>query len=467
MEFDGFTHVSSSRDVTIDQTGHQCATGSINHWKISLVDRGAIFNTKLYGRRTMIEGELIGAINTLMNQARSEIEIDYGNFDYGDPIARWLVEDAWQINETGEFVGAIAQRLCDAGIPLYRLSFLRRVLHPDLLGRAWFWRRGQPMTSQSADRSVIETSEYQDNPLPEVFDQGKTIRVRIERLAEEDISYPILKVLMDEGVTDYIALPVVYSDGHIDALTVASDRPGGFSRQDLDRMFALQRLFARIAENLSLRILASNLLDVYVGQEAGEQIMDGRITRGDSQSIHAVIWLSDLRGFTPLSDQLSREELVDLLNEYFDCMATAVRERGGEIIKFIGDAMLAIFRVDNLKDLSIICAQAADAAEYSIAAMDKNNQSRIGEGKSIADVGIAIHEGEVMFGNIGAAGRLDFTVIGPAVNQVARVESLCRDLDERILMTDEIARHIPGRTRDLGEYALKGVADNQRIYALI
>ncbi len=398
--------------------------------------------------------------------SHKELDVDYSDFDYGDPIARWFIEEAWKIVDTGDLVKAISERLCEAGIPLYRMSFLRLELHPDLLGRAWFWRRGQPMSDAVAERSVINTSDYRDNPLPLVFAKGKTIRVHLEDLSDGDISYPILKQFKAEGVTDYVALPVVYADGHNDALTVASDKPGGFSFAELDRMFALQRLFARLVENQSLRVLAVNLLDIYVGREAGAQILDGHIMRGDSESLHAVIWLCDMRGFTPLSDQLPREQLIELLNEYFDCMATPVRERGGEIIKFVGDAMLATFRVDREAELAAVSAAAVDAAEAALKAMDDNNRDRLEAGKPVADVGIAIHEGEVMFGNIGAAGRLDFTVIGPAVNRVARVGNLCRELGQRLLLTGEVARHVPGRGRSMGSFELRGTDRPHEIFAV-
>ncbi len=312
----------------------------------------------------------------------------------------------------------------------------------------------------------METSDYQDNPLPHVFNDGKTIRVRIEQLADDEISFPILRDFKAEGVTDYIALPVIYSDGHIDALTVSSDRPGGFSAHDLDRMFVLQRLFARLVENQSLRILATNLLDVYVGREAGAQILDGHILRGDSESIRAVIWLCDMRGFTPLSDRLPREDLIELLNDYFDCMAEPVRDQGGEIIKFIGDAMLATFRVPDTAQLTDTAERAVAAALAALTALDRKNEERRAVGKAAADVGIAIHEGDVMFGNIGAAGRLDFTVIGPAVNKAARVCGMCRDLGERTLLSDDVAVHLPSAVRSLGRFNLRGTSGDHEIYAL-
>src|SRR5205814_6238898 len=201
-------------------------------------------------------------------------------------------------------------------------------LHPEFQGRGYFWRRGKGVETGVRLHGDNQDGEYRDNPLPVVCEQHKTVRVRLDRVEPEA---PILRQLKDEGATDYVALPLLFINGHVDSLSVVSDKPGGFSMNDLDRMFLLQFAFTRIVEVHSLRDTAANLLDAYVGRAAGQRILAGEVKRGGGQTIEAVIWYCDLRGFTRASDRLTRDVVIALLNDYFSAMGEAVTEAGGEI----------------------------------------------------------------------------------------------------------------------------------------
>jgi adenylate cyclase len=396
-----------------------------------------------------------------MNQPLQQVALDYVNFDFGDEVARWFATEAYRITDTAALVQATGERLVAAGIPLYRLSYFRRALHPEWMGTGYFWRRGKPVEALRAPHSLLLESDYLDNPLPRVYAEKKAFRVRLENATP---SYPVLRQLQQEGCTDYVVMPVLFGDGHVDALSVTSDAPGGFGRRDLDRMYALHHLFARLVETHSLRDTAITLLDTYVGHDAGEKILQGLIKRGDGDSIRAVLWYCDLRGFTPLSDRLGRQALLDLLNDYFGTMSQAVTAEGGTVLKFIGDAMLAIFPVAAGADESAVCGRALAAARAAVAAAGDLNDRRRGEGAPAIDFGLALHLGEVMYGNIGAPDRLDFTVIGPAVNLVTRIEALSRPLAAPILLSEDVAAKVAAPVRSLGRQVLKGVERAHEVF---
>lgn len=391
------------------------------------------------------------------------MEDDIATRVYSDPLARWFVTEAYKITDTAALVTAAGEQLVAAGIPLYRLAYFQLTLHPELAGKGYAWRRGRGAEVGSAPHGLQQEARYRDNPLPAVFEQRKTIRVRLEQLTAPQA--PILRQLKEEGATDYVALPLVFSTGHVDGLSVVSDRPGGFSTADLDRMYLLQFAFTRLVETHSLRDTAINLLDAYVGHAAGQRILAGEVKRGDGQTIEAVIWYCDLRGFTRASDQLPRDAIIALLNDYFGAMAEAVTTAGGEILKFMGDAMLAILPVAGDSQRAGVAAAALGAARAAGDAIAALNRRRAVSGAPLLRFGLALHIGEVMFGNIGASARLDFTVIGPAVNYAARLERLCASLDRPVLLSATLAALLPrSAVAPLGPHALKDVETPQIVY---
>ncbi len=384
---------------------------------------------------------------------------------YADPLARWFVTEAYRISDTAELVAASGEQLVNAGIPLYRLAYFQITLHPELAGKAYLWRRGKGTeVGIRPHGDNRDDADYREGPLSAVFEQYKTVRVRLERVEPKA---QILCQLKDEGATDYVALPLLFSTGHVDALSVVSDKPGGFSMTDLDRMFLLQFAFTRIVETHSLRDTAVNLLDAYVGHAAGERILAGDVKRGDGRTIEAVIWICDLRGFTRASDTLPRDTVIAMLNDYFDTMGKIVTDAGGDILKFMGDGMLAVFPVPEPGQRETIAAAATQAAASVSDAMTVLNRIRASADEPAVRFGLALHIGEVMFGNIGASNRLDFTVIGPAVNHAARLEKVCSQIDKPVVLSAAIASLLPeDLTVPLGKHALKDIDLPQAVFGL-
>jgi adenylate cyclase len=384
---------------------------------------------------------------------------------YADPLARWFATEAWRITDTAALVTASGEQLVAAGIPLYRLAYFHFTLHPELAGKGYQWRRDGGILVGTPPHGLLTESRYRDNPLPAVFEERRTIRVRLEE--RDDLTSSILLQLKSEGATDYVALPLIHTTGHVDALSVVSDQPGGFPMATLDRMYQLQFLFTRLVETHALRDAATTLLDAYVGRAAGERILAGAIKRGDGETIEAVIWMCDLRGFTKASDQMPRDTIIALLNDYFGAMAAAVAEEGGEVLKFMGDAMLAMFPVPRAEERALVAGRALDAAAAATAAIAALNERRAAAGAPPARFGLALHIGEVMFGNIGASARLDFTVIGPAVNYAARLEKLSASLGRAVVVSAALAALLPPeRLVPLGRHALKDVEAPQAVFGL-
>jgi adenylate cyclase len=299
-----------------------------------------------------------------------------------------------------------------------------------------------------------------------VYGTGLALRRRLAA-ADCPADFAILDEFRAEGITDYLVSPLRFTNGEIHVATWSTRRPGGFTDAQLAGIEKIVPPLARLTEIYVLRRTASNLLDAYVGHQAGERILAGQIRRGDSEAIRAAIWLSDMRGFTALSDALPPAGLIALLNRYFDCQVPAITGHGGEILKFIGDGLLAIFPVGGEPGAApAACAAALAAAREArsrIAAMDGLTVPEDGERPRF---GLALHLGEVLFGNIGGGNRLDFTCIGPAVNLAARIEELTAATGCAILASGEFAGHCAEPLARLGTFRLRGFAAQQAVFGL-
>ena len=280
-----------------------------------------------------------------------------------------------------------------------------------------------------------------------------------------DLEFPIVEDLRRDGITDYVALTVPFADGSHKALTLATTRGAGFTQSEIALFDAMVPALAFNLEVQALRRTARTLLDTYVGHQSGGRVLDGQIKRGMGETIHAVIWLCDLRGFTALSESLPRDQLIEMLNQYFGPMCDAVEANNGEVLKFIGDAMLAIFPI--VGDAASSCSNGLAAARTAREAIADENRRRADAGLPRIEYGIALHVGDVMYGNIGSKTRPDFTVIGPAVNLSARIETLCGKLGRPLLVSADFISASGVTAEALGAFPLKGVGAVQSIYAPI
>jgi adenylate cyclase len=379
------------------------------------------------------------------------------------PLVHWLLTDARRLGEPKAFVTALAEQFLAHGIAVSRLVSGVPILHPQVHSYSARWDLGQGASERFFQLTAETLPVLENSPVKTVYTGGGSVRCDPTAPARAG-EYNILADLRREGVTDYVALSVPFSDGSAKLLAVATRRRGGFADDEIELLEAITPAVAVNLEVQALRLTARTLLETYVGRQAGARVLDGAIKRGMGESISAVIWLGDLRGFTSLSERLPRDALIALLNGYFGRMCVAIEGAGGEVLKFIGDALLAVFPVTG-DDTGLVCARALRAAGDAEAAIAAWNAERTGQGEAGVDYGIALHVGEVLYGNIGGENRLDFTVIGPAVNLAARIEGLCRELGRPVLLSADFAEASGLPLEPLGAFPLKGLAEPQRVYA--
>ena len=303
------------------------------------------------------------------------------------------------------------------------------------------------------------------SPIRRIYEDGAPIHCRIEP-GEGKLEFPILEDLRRQGYRDYTLRPLPFSTGQINAIGFSTKDPAGFNEADIELIDAVLPALGAVLELRHLLRTARGLLDVYVGPRSGRKILNGTIKRGDGEQINAVLWYCDLRNFTGLSEHLPRDELITLLNDYFERMAAPVEAHGGEILKFIGDAILAIFPITDGLDPQKACCAGIDAAQEALQGLSELNALRRAQGQTPLRCGIALHKGDVMYGNIGAPGRLDFTVIGPAVNLVTRIEDKTRDLDPPIVFSHKVAERCGRPHRSLGRHAFKGIDGDWEVFTL-
>lgn len=377
-------------------------------------------------------------------------------------VVDWLVGGARTVRQPQDVLAELCTRLAAAGLPLYRVAVFVRTLHPNVMGRRFVWRPGAAVEVAEGAYEYLTTDTYRKSPVVAVHDSASAIRRRLEDpgCARD---FPVLEELAAEGVTDYLIQPLDFSDGQVHAVSWTTTRAGGFTDSDLEALAAVRAPLARLAEIYALRRVTATLLSTYVGRTTGERILEGRIRRGDIERIRAVLLLSDLRGFTGLSDRLPGEQVIGLLNAYFDGLVPAIEAEGGEVLKFTGDGLLAIFPV--AADPAPACSAALATVRAARAALAEANAARREQGEPELGYGIALHLGEVLYGNIGSANRLDFTTIGPAVNLTARLETLARDLGRDLVASAAFARPCPEALTSLGWFELRGFREPQEVFA--
>jgi adenylate cyclase len=379
-------------------------------------------------------------------------------------ITDWLIDGARSAPSPSRMMADTCERAVQAGLPLWRVGVFVRTLHPDIFGRNFIWRPGAEVAVGTVDFDIQNSPEFRSSPLAIVFREGREVRCRLDDPASN--RFPFLDDMRAEGVTDYIALPLLFLDGSIHASSFTTKRPGGFSDDELAALRRMVTPLARVIEIISLRRTASILLDTYVGNRAGERILGGQIRRGHTDTMDAAIWLSDLRGFTALSDRLPAETVVDILNHYFDCQVSSIRAHGGEVLKFMGDGLLAVFPVTQQDgNVQQVCSRVLEAARESRASVDAMNYP-IGEAVERFRFGVALHVGRILYGNIGGGNRLDFTCIGPAVNLAARLEKIAGRLHRTIVASEGFAGICAGGWADLGEFPIAGFSKAERVYGL-
>jgi adenylate cyclase len=382
-----------------------------------------------------------------------------------DDISEWLVGPARQIEAGVAAFDEFAWLLLAAGMPVLRVTLHVPTIHPQFLGTTITWWRDTGRTTQVLImHEVADAIPYQQNPVRRVCDGHETLRRRLDGSGGE-FDFDVLWELRERGGTDYLALPMssIHSANYM--VTFVTDRPGGFADNEIGDLGRLARRLAVVVDRHSQLWITRNVLSAYLGERTGPKVLSGQIRRGAGMELTAVLWSSDMRGFTERSDRLPGARMIAILNALFDAQATEIRKYGGEILKFIGDGLLAIFPIEDGSRLSDIALGAITAAKAAIGSVNRLAADPPLPDEPPLKIVIALHVGTVNYGNIGAADRLDFTVIGPAVNLVSRIEAVAKKLELPIVVSGDFARALGGGMHALGPHLLRGLSEPYELFA--
>jgi adenylate cyclase len=379
------------------------------------------------------------------------------------PVIDWMMHKGRHLGTREEIVQGICERVRAAGLPIDRVAFFLWTLHPQYAGVALFWD-GAKVTMDHGVHGFQQTGVYRNSPAARITEGERVIR---RRLAEPDcaLDFPVLEELRGQGMTDYVMAEVLFSGGVRNSVSLTTRRAGGFSDHDIAEVQKLLHPFALIMENFNNRDLARTLLETYLGRISGSRVLEGQIKRGDGEQLEAVIWFSDLRDSTPLSRSLGERRFLELLNDYFEATAGAVLEHGGEVLRFIGDASLAVFPTSR-EPPAAACRRAVAAARSARARAGESNARRAGAGLPPFACGVGLHLGRVLYGNIGTPDRLEFSVIGAAANEAARIEALCKDTGRDIVLSESVVAQLGESWPSLGKFELRGLAQPVEVFAL-
>lgn len=378
-------------------------------------------------------------------------------------VVHWLLTEGGRFDSSRRFVEGIAGRLLDAGVPLFRLGLTLTHLHPVYRASTSEWVRGVDVRDIDRRRDLMGSRVFSHSPIAQVMRTRAPLRRRLVG-PEAEFDFPVLEELRDKGLTDYYVMPLDMGPRHQGGIvTYGSDHPDGFQPHHLQLLDAICPALAAIGQIYSNRRSIEGLLNTYVGAEPTRRILNGEVVQGVGHTVRAVVWWCDLRNFTALSENLARDEMLGILNTYFSAAVDSVTETGGEVLKFMGDAILAIFRCETGD--ADAASRALAASRSLVAKLAKANGSRAGANYPEMRCGIAMHLGPVMYGNVGSPERLDFTVIGPAVNLVSRLAQLCKPLGEQIVLSAEVATAAANEMRPLGRHSFKGIAGECEAFA--
>jgi adenylate cyclase len=390
-----------------------------------------------------------------------------------EEIVTWTVSAGLDGLEQGELIARYCERLVAAGVPLWRASVGADTLHPLIAAQGHRWVAGEGVREEFYRRARNPEGEkaWRESPWFWLTESGEgQMRRRLAR-GEGTNEFPLLAALSAQGGTDYWARIVAFGDGnnlgavHGLASSWTTREAAGFAERDLALIDATLPAFALAFKASNAIDTAGVVVTTYLGRDAAERILRGEIERGEVKTVPAVLWFSDLTGFTRIADTLPREQLLDLLNAYADCLVGVVHDHQGEVLKFMGDGILAVFNGAR----GDACRRALDAAEAARSATARRNRERSAAGLPVTAFTLALHEGEVLSGNVGSQERLDFTVIGPAVNELIRIQAMSRSLDQPVLISASFAAACGdqrGRLVSVGRYALRGVGRPQELFTL-
>ena len=389
-------------------------------------------------------------------------------------LAGWLAKVGLEGRAETVLLDGFCRRALAGGLPLARAMVFIDTLHPIHEGRVFRWERDKPETTVTEYGPTTEgeaAERWRTSPFFRMLADGESLRRwRID--PEGEVQFPMFAEMREASLTDLVAVINRFSAdgviGEMDCFYAAwsTDRPEGFNDGEIDALQRLTPFLGLGIKTASLARIAETLVETYLGRDAGRRVLQGRIARGVADRIKTVLWFSDLRNYTRISDTAAPEQIIPLLNDYADAIVSAIHRHSGDVLKLIGDGVLAIFPAE---DRARACAAALHAARQARAAVEALNARRIAEDLPATDMYLGLHLGVVFYGNIGSKERLDFTVVGPAVNEVARIAAMCRSVDQPILISSSFAEAVGAERRlfaSVGRFALRGVGKSQELYTL-
>ncbi|MGC1095338.1 MAG: adenylate/guanylate cyclase domain-containing protein [Pseudolabrys sp.] len=397
-----------------------------------------------------------------------------------DTLNAWLAKAGLRGEPEAALVTGFCERAVTAGLPVSRAQVFIDTLHPVYEGRLVRWgydpsrpvvqeygRTGSPGSDSDLEPEAVE--RWRSSPFFHMLQTGESL-LRRRVTAESEPEFPVLRDYRAAGMTDYVAIINRFAPegiiGEMDCIysSWVTARAGGFTDADIAALKRVVPTLALAFKTAALARMTGTLMETYLGRDAGRRVLSGRIMRGVAERIDAVIWFSDLRGFTRITDS-APEQVIPLLNDYADVIVSAIHTQGGDVLKLIGDGILAIFTAADRARACAATLAAATSARSEIAAL---NARRARDGLPVTDVYLGLHVGEVFYGNVGSTERLDFTVVGPAVNETSRIAAMCRSVEQPVLVSETFANVDGMRSRlvSVGRYALRGVAQPQELFTL-
>ncbi|WP_315741444.1 MULTISPECIES: adenylate/guanylate cyclase domain-containing protein [unclassified Bradyrhizobium] len=395
---------------------------------------------------------------------KAAADLDPATVQSDGDVVHWLTHGTRDQRFLDNIFAEMCIRLQRAGIPVKRATLHLLIQHPQWLGARILWNDGMHEAEIArVDYDVMGRSEYIGSPANEIHDGAAEVRENLERDPGQGRRHAVYDEMRAQGLTDYVAWPLYHTLGKRHIVTFATDRPGGFEDAHIAALFKLLPMLALVSEIRMKNRLARTLLETYVGSHAGELILAGATRRGSGTTVRAAIMICDLRDFTRISDNWPRDDVIDLLNGYFDAMSEPIVRHGGEILKFMGDGLLAIFPLSEPRACANLLHAVAEARQAMLALNEKNGEA----GRAPLNYGVGVHVGDVMYGNIGSRARLDFTVIGPAVNMASRLETLTKQVGKPVLLSRAFADLVKDEfeLERVGEYPVRGFAEPIELFA--
>jgi len=392
-------------------------------------------------------------------------------------IADWTVRRGLAGDDEITLLNGFCERCVDAGLEIARGLAIIDTLHPVYEGRVFSWSSDKPVETPVSPYAPMSLGGYaaeswKNSPFYHLLQTGEDeLRQRLDEQGEQ--TFPVMAELRDEGQTDWLAMIQRFDKeaaiGEMDCFMSrwTTTRPGGFTDDDIATLRRLVPVLGLAIKSTSLVRVAQSLAEAYLGRDPGRRVLEGRVTRGEAERINAAIWFSDMQGYTKLSESIDSDQLIPFLNDYAEIVITAVHGAGGDVLKLMADGVLAIFTADDPTDA---CAAALRAETDMRRRHAELNLRRVASGQPVSSIYLGLHTGDVFYGNIGSKDRLDFTVVGQAVNETSRIASMCRSADRDVLFSLDFRDALPPLERDrlvsVGRYALRGVGRAQELFTL-